>query len=621
MSREMTDNDRWLFAAGAHDDAYEVLGCHLDEGGAVFRVWAPSADSVAVMTDVAGWGATPLWGSDAGIWEGRVEGMELGGAYKFAVTCRGQTVEKADPFACFNEQAPGNASIAWDLAYQWSDDEWMAGRGDRMGHAAPVSIYELHLGSWLKEGVARYRDVADGLIAHLTTTGFSHVELMPVMEHPFYGSWGYQTTGYFAPTSRYGTPQDLMYLIDRLHQAGIGVILDWVPSHFPTDSHGLGDFDGSHLYEHADPRQGFHPDWQSYVFNYDRNEVRSFLRSSAHFWVSRYHADAIRVDAVASMLYLDYSRPVGEWIPNRSGGNENLGAIRFLRELNTSIRQRHPGVHTIAEESTAWPGVTRDVADGGLGFSYKWDMGWMNDTLRFLSRDPIHRAHHHEELTFRALYASTENYVLPLSHDEVVHGKGSLLQKQPGDRWQQLAGLRLLLGLQWMSPGKKLLFMGGEIGDPSEWSHEGAVPWALLSDPAHLGILTWIGDLNGVYAAEASLHVGDCHPEGFAWVVADDATQGVLVFRRQDPTGRSRPVLVAFNLTPLVRMNYRVGVPVGGTWTELLSSDAETYGGSGVGNLGAVVAAADPAHGDAHSVSLTLPPLGLVVLASQRAEE
>ncbi len=603
------------------DDAYEVMGCHLEHGGAVFRVWAPNADTVEVMTEANEWNRVGLAGPDSGIWEGRVAGVEQGTKYKFTVTGGGHAVEKADPFGFFAEPAPGNASIAWDLAYTWGDDEWMGRRGERLAVAAPVSIYELHLGSWLKEGVAGYRDVADGLIAHLQTLGFSHVEFLPLMEHPFYGSWGYLTTGYFAPTSRYGTPQDLMYLVDRLHRAGIGVILDWVPAHFPTDSHGLGMFDGTHLFEYADPRQGFHQDWHSYIFNYDQNEVRSFLRSSAHYWVSRYHIDALRVDAVSSMLYLDYSRKDGEWIPNVDGGNENLGAIEFLRDLNRSVRERHPGVQTIAEESTAWVGVTRDPSDDGLGFSYKWDMGWMNDTLRHLARDPTRRADNQGELTFRASYASSEDYVLPLSHDEVVHGKGSLLAKLPGDRWQQLANLRLLLGLQWMSPGKKLLFMGGELGTPAEWDHEDSVPWHLLGDPGHAGIHRWVADLNATYQREPALHRGDCHPEGLEWIVPNDAAHGVLVFRRNDPSGSGRCVLVAINPTSVVWSDYRVGVPHGGVWDELLSSDSRAYGGTDIGNLGRVETDPLASHGEGRSLSLTLPPLGLVVLAPRRGKE
>ena len=620
--RILSDHDRWLFSGGTADQAYDFMGCHLDEDGATFRVWAPNAREVSVMNEANGWtpGQDQLRGSDSGIWEGRIEGFPPGAGYKFAITHEGGVAEKADPFGFWAEPAPGNASIAWDLSYEWSDDEWMSSRGERLGHQAPVSIYEMHLGSWLRDGVAAYRDVADGLIEHLHRTGFTHVEFLPLMEHPFYGSWGYQGTGYFAPTSRYGTPQDLMYLIDRLHGAGIGVILDWVPSHFPVDAHGLGEFDGTHLFEHADPRKGFHPDWGSYIFNYDRSEVRSFLRSSAHFWVQKYHVDALRVDAVASMLYLDYSRKDGEWIPNEYGGNENLGAISLLRDVNTSLRDRHPGVHTIAEESTAWPGVTKHPSHGGLGFSYKWDMGWMHDTLGYLAREPVHRAYHHNELTFRAMYAHSEDYVLSISHDEVVHGKGSLLGKMAGDRWQQHANLRLLFTYQWTTPGKKLVFMGSELGDPAEWNHNIGLPWHLLEQEEHAGIERLVGDLNGLYRHGRALHVGDCDPAGFRWVAADDAAQSVLAYLRIDPTGGAPECLIVLNFTPVPREGHRIGVPSAGRWKELLSTDATRYGGTGVGNLGGVEAEAIASHGFDHSVALALPPLGAVVLAADTGE-
>ena len=620
--RHLSDRDRWLFAGGAADEAHDFLGCHLDEDGATFRVWAPNAREVSVLHDANGWtaGEDVLHGSDSGIWEGRIEGFPHGTRYKYAVRHDAGTSEKADPFGFWSEAPPGNASIAWDLSFDWSDDQWMASRGDRLGHHAPVSIYELHLGSWLRDGVARYRDVADGLIEHLHRTGFTHVEFLPLMEHPFYGSWGYQGTGYFAPTSRYGTPQDLMYLVDRLHGAGIGVVMDWVPSHFPTDAHGLGEFDGTHLYEHADPRKGFHPDWGSHIFNYDRNEVRSFLRSSAHFWVQKYHVDALRVDAVASMLYLDYSRDDGEWIPNEYGGNENLGAISLLRELNVSLRDRHPGVHTIAEESTAWPGVTAHPSRGGLGFSYKWDMGWMHDTLGYLGREPVHRAHHHDELTFRSMYAHSEDYVLSISHDEVVHGKASLLGKMAGDRWQQFANLRLLFTYQWTTPGKKLIFMGSEIADPDEWNHDIGLPWNLLEFDEHAGIERLVGDLNEMYRHRPALHRGDSDPAGFRWVTADDSAQSVLSYLRIDPSGEAPDVLVALNFTPVPRLEHRLGVPHGGRWVEVVSTDAERYGGTGVGNLGGVDADDIPSHGFGHSVCLALPPLGAVVLEHVRGE-
>ncbi len=455
-----------------------------------------------------------------------------------------------------------------------------------------------------------YRELAPRLIEHLMNTGFTHVELMPVMEHPFYGSWGYQVTGYFAPSSRYGTPQDFMYLVDQLHQAGFGVILDWVPSHFPTDEHGLAYFDGTHLYEHADPRKGFHPDWGSYIFNYGRNEVRAFLTSNALFWLDRYHADGLRVDAVASMLYLDYSRKQGEWIPNEHGGRENLEAIDFLRAFNEAVYAEYPDVQTIAEESTAFPAVSRPTYLGGLGFGLKWDMGWMHDTLQYLEHDPIHRAWHHNELTFRMVYAFNENFVLPLSHDEVVHGKGSLLGKMPGDDWQKFANLRLLYGYMWSMPGKKLLFMGGEVGQWHEWSHEGSIDWHLRQHAPHAGIERLIGDLNALYRGRPALHQKDCVPEGFEWVDASDAAESVVSYLRK--ADGAPPMLVVANLTPVVRRNYRVGVPTDGRWREVLNTDAERYGGSGQGNLGAVEAAPMPWHGRPASLNISLPPLSVV---------
>jgi 1,4-alpha-glucan branching enzyme len=492
----------------------------------------------------------------------------------------------------------------------------MANRAGKAALDAPVSIYEVHLGSWMRSPehpgeVLGYEEIAPLLVRHLVETGFTHVELLPVMEHPFYGSWGYQTTGYFAPTARYGTPQGLMSLIDQLHQAGIGVLLDWVPSHFPTDTFALGDFDGTHLYEHADPRQGFHPDWKSYIFNYGRNEVRSFLLSSAEHWLSTYHADGLRVDAVASMLYLDYSREGGEWIPNRFGGRENLEAIEFLRQLNIGVYGAHPDVQTMAEESTAWPGVSRPTDHGGLGFGYKWDMGWMHDTLAYFRRDPVHRRHHHSQLTFRGLYAFTENYVMPLSHDEVVHGKGSLLGAMPGDDWQKFANLRLLYGYQYALPGKKLLFMGDELGQWQEWSHDRSLDWHLLDHAPHAGLLRFVSDLNRIYREEPALHELDAEPSGFEWVHAGDATHSTLSFLRRSKGGGA--VLVVCNLTPVPRHNMLLGVPEPGYWREILNSDATVYGGSGVGNLGGVEAQAVPWHGQPQTVNLTAPPLAVVL--------
>ncbi|MGI9611408.1 MAG: 1,4-alpha-glucan branching protein GlgB, partial [Acidimicrobiales bacterium] len=503
----LEDLDLWRFGEGTHDGLAHILGANPDPTGCSFRVWAPAASAVSVIGAFNDWAAdaSPLQPSTAGIWSGRVTGAAVGDAYKYrVVTADGMALDKADPVGFATEEPPRTASRIWSLDYSWGDDDWMAGRGAHNAHDAAISIYELHLGSWRYEP-GGYRGLAPQLADHLDRTGFTHVELLPVMEHPFYGSWGYQTTGYFAPTARYGAPQDLMYLIDLLHQRGYGVILDWVPSHFPTDAHGLANFDGTHLYEHADPRLGFHPDWRSAIFNYDRHEVRSFLLSSAQFWLERYHADGLRVDAVASMLYRDYSRTESDWLPNEHGGRENLGAIAFLRELNRRVYLTHPDVMTIAEESTAWPGVSKPTDSGGLGFGFKWDMGWMNDTLQYLAEDPVHRSYHHDELTFRMVYAFDENFVLPLSHDEVVHGKGSLLARQPGDEWQRLAGLRLLLGYQYAMPGKKLLFMGAELAMEEEWNHERELPWELLADPAHAGVADWVARLNEIYRAEPAL--------------------------------------------------------------------------------------------------------------------
>ncbi len=543
-----------------------------------------------------------------------------GSVYKFHIVPRdgGTGFDKLDPFAFSCEVAPKTGGIVCDLAYDWSDGDWMSDRDSRNALGAPISIYEVHAGSWMRtpEGWSlSYRELADRLTEYVVNAGFTHVEFLPVMEHPFFGSWGYQTTGYFAPTSRYGTPQDFMHLVDRLHQAGIGVILDWVPSHFPNDPHGLATFDGTHLYEHADPRKGFHPDWNSLIFNYGRNEVRAFLLSSAQHWLSTYHADGLRVDAVASMLYLDYSRKPGQWIANRYGGRENIEAIDFLRQLNTIAYGEHPDVQTYAEESTAWPMVSRPTYLGGLGFGFKWDMGWMHDTLRYMGYDPVFRQYHHNDLTFRQIYAGTENFVLPLSHDEVVHMKGSLLGKMRGDEWQRFANLRALLGYMWAQTGKKLLFMGGEFGQWAEWNHDSQLEWYLLDQPLHAGLLRWVGDLNRVYRSEPALHIGDTDPAGFEWIDANDSANSVVTFVRR-ASGTGDLVLVACNFTPVPRENYLVGVPRGGWWHELLSSDATVYGGSGWGNLGGVEAAPVWKHGRQHAVNLTLPPLGVVYLKS-----
>jgi 1,4-alpha-glucan branching enzyme len=620
----LTETDLFLFNEGRHHRLYEKMGAHpatVDgAAGAHFAVWAPDAHSVAVVGDWNGWdrGAHPLRARGAsGIWEGFVPGAAQGARYKYHVASRHNLyrADKADPFGFRTEVPPATGSVVWDLAYTWEDGDWMASRAERQNLRAPMSIYEVHLGSWRRpRGPTRqpgYREIAEPLADYVAEMGFTHVELLPVMEHPFYGSWGYQVTGYFAPTARQGTPQDLMYLIDVLHGRGIGVILDWVPSHFPTDEHGLGYFDGTHLFEHADRRKGFHPDWSSLIFNYGRNEVRSFLTSSALFWLDRYHADGLRVDGVASMLYLDYSRKAGEWIPNVYGGRENLEAIELLRQVNAAVYEEYPGVQTIAEESTSWPMVSRPTWLGGLGFGLKWDMGWMHDTLDYFAKDPIHRQFHHERLTFRMLYAFTENFVLSLSHDEIVHLKGSLLSRMPGDDWQKRANLRLLLGYQHAQPGKKLLFMGGEFGQWREWNHDAELDWSLLSDPAHEGLRRFTADLNRFYRQEPAMHELDCDPAGFEWIDCNDSQQSVVTLLRRAQSS-ARTVVVACNFTPVPRQGYRIGVPFPGFWEEALNSDAAVYGGSGMGNLGGVEAQDVPAHGRPHSIQFVLPPLALV---------
>jgi 1,4-alpha-glucan branching enzyme len=626
----LTPLDLFLFNEGSHVRLYDKLGAHPHTVGGVagyqFAVWAPNAAYVAVVGDFNGWnpGADPLRvQGESGVWAGFLPGVTPGTCYKYHVASRhnGYAIDKTDPFAVTTEIAPKSAAVTWNLDYAWSDADWMAGRKAKFAHAAPVSIYEVHLGSWTKvpgEGnrSLSYREIAPKLADHCDALGFTHVELLPVTEHPYYGSWGYQCTGYFAATSRYGTPQDLMYLIDHLHQRGIGVILDWVPSHFATDGFALGYFDGTHLYEHDDPRQGYHPDWGSFVFNYGRHEVRSFLLSSALFWLDKYHADGLRVDAVASMLYLDYSRKDGEWVPNRYGGRENIEAIEFLKRFNHEVYTHFPDVQTVAEESTAWPLVSRPSYVGGLGFGYKWDMGWMHDTLRYCSRDPIYRKHHHHELTFRGLYAHTENYVLPLSHDEVVHGKGPLWDKVAGDDWRKAAGLRLLYAYQWATPGKKLLFMGGEFGQRREWKHDDGLDWHLLSQPAHAGIQAVVAELNRLYRGEPALHEGDCSPGGQEWVDANDAANSVYSFVRVPHAGHDR-VLCVFNFTPQVRTDYRVGAPGPGYWLELLNTDAAAFGGTNAGNQGGLHAEYVPMHGRPYSLRLTLPPLAAVFLKGQ----
>ncbi len=626
----LTDYDLHLFGEGNHFRLYDKLGAHAvltrETAGTYFAVWAPNAEQAFVLGEFNGWDKSthPLQArGQSGIWECFIPGVGTGALYKYHILSRhrGFRVDKADPFAFYHEVPPRTGSVVWPLDYEWGDREWMDRRHRHNALDAPLAIYEVHVGSWMRvpeEGhrPLTYRELAPKLAQYARRMGFTHVEFLPVMEHPFYGSWGYQVTGFFAPTSRYGTPQDFMYLVDHLHQSGIGVILDWVPSHFPTDEHGLAYFDGTYLYEHADPRKGLHPDWGSSIFNYGRNEVRAFLISSALFWLDKYHVDGLRVDAVASMLYLDYSRAAGEWIPNERGGRENSDAISFLRRLNEEVYRLYPDVQMIAEESTAWPMVSRPTSVGGLGFGIKWDMGWMHDTLDYMSRDPVYRKHHHSALTFRLLYAFTENFILSLSHDEVAHGKGSLLGKMPGDDWQKFATLRLLFGYMYAQPGKKLLFMGGEFGQWAEWHHDKSLDWHLLEHTPHAGLQRWVRDLNAMYRAEPALHELDFDPKGFGWIDSADWEQSVISLIRR---GRSkdRLVLGIFNFTPVPRFNYRVGVPRGGLWREILNSDAREYWGGALGNLGGVRADPLPSHGRPYSLTLALPPLAAVMFANE----
>ncbi|BBL68282.1 1,4-alpha-glucan branching protein GlgB [Methanoculleus chikugoensis] len=626
----ITDYDVYLFRQGNHSRLYEKLGAHLAVAdgvqGTFFSVWAPNAAEVSVIGDFNGWkaGKDPLTArSDgSGIWEGFVPELGHGTLYKYHIRSRYRDyrVEKGDPFARFWEVPPKTASVVWDLSYAWRDRAWMRCREEVNTPDAPVSVYEVHLGSWrMQEGrCTNYQKVATELADYLLEAGFTHVEFLPVMEHPLYASWGYQTLGYFAPTSRYGTPQEFMHLVEHLHLRGIGVILDWVPSHFPSDGYGLSYFDGTYLYEHALPGRRYHPEWKSYVFNLARNEVRSVLISSAVFWLERYHADGLRVDAVSSMLYLDYARSAGEWTPNVYGGRENLEAMTFLRKVNDTIHANFPDVLVIAEEATAWPGVTAPTATGGLGFDLKWNMGWMHDTLDYFTLDPVFRKYRPDLLTFSIWYAFSERYVLPLSHDEVVHEKSSLIGKMPGDEWRKRANLRLLYGYMFTHPGKKLLFMGGEFGQWSEWGHETGLEWHLLEYAPHQGILRWVTDLNRLYRREPALHERDADPAGFEWVDFSDIEKSVVSYLRR---GRSADdvALVVCNFTPVPRYGYRVGVPFGGLWKEVLNSDAIEYGGSGVGNLGGVEAERVPAHGRPCSLSLTLPPLGAVVFLPEGA--
>jgi 1,4-alpha-glucan branching enzyme len=630
----LSEFDVYLFREGTHFRLYEKMGSHMiehdGEEGTLFSVWAPNAEKVSVTGDFNDWNelSHPLGVryDSSGIWEGFVPGLKQGELYKYHVASKlgGYSADKRDPFAFFGEVPPGSASRVWDLSREWRDEEWISSRREKQKYDAPISIYEVHPGSWRRvpeeeNRSLTYDELATLLTSYVNEMGFTHVEFTPIMEHPFYGSWGYLTSGYFSPTSRFGTPQDLMGLVDDLHGSGIGVILDWVPSHFPTDEHGLGFFDGTHLFEHSDPRKGFHPDWNSFIFNYGRNETRNFLLSSALFWLDRYHADGLRVDAVASMIYLDYSRKEGEWIPNRFGGRENLEAIDFIRKLNEEIYGNYPGVQTFAEESTAWPMVSRPTYVGGLGFGYKWDMGWMHDILRYFSNDPVFRKYHQNELTFRMIYAFNENFVLPLSHDEVVHGKGSLIGKMPGDKWQKLANLRLLLGYMFFQPGKKLLFMGSEFGQEWEWYHDGSLDWDLLDDRGHDGIKRLVGDLNRLYREEPALHTLDNDHRGFEWIDFGDSDHSVVSFLRKGKDNST--ILAAFNFTPVPRHNYRLGVPYKGYWKEILNTDSRIYGGSGQGNMGGCEALPIRIHGRRYSVNTILPPLAMAAFKTEGGED
>ncbi|GAA1403581.1 1,4-alpha-glucan branching protein GlgB [Pseudonocardia kongjuensis] len=623
--------DLHLIGEGRHERLWDVLGAHVREydtasgpvAGTSFAVWAPNAGGVRVTGDFDGWAGwtlpmRSLGGS--GIWEIFLPGVGVGARYKFRVLGPdGRWRDKADPMAYATEIPPQTASVVTTPVHEWGDQEWMAARADRRPHQEPMSVYELHLGSWIPG--LDYREIAERLVAYLDTTGFTHVELLPVAEHPFGGSWGYQVTSYYAPTSRFGTPDDFRWFVDRLHRAGYGVIVDWVPAHFPRDEWALAKFDGTACYEHADPRRGEQPDWGTLVFDFGRNEVRNFLVANALYWLESFHIDGLRVDAVASMLYLDYSRADGQWLPNVHGGRENLDAVAFLQEMNATVYREHPGVVTIAEESTAWPGVTRPTYMGGLGFGLKWNMGWMHDTLDYTGRDPIHRSYHHNQMTFSLMYAFSENYVLPISHDEVVHGKGSLWTRMPGDDWKKAAGVRALLAYMWAHPGKQLLFMGGEFGQPREWSEQRSLDWHLQeTDPLHGGITALVGDLNRAYRGHSALWSHDTTPEGFSWIDANDATGNVFSFLRHGVDADGRPTVLACiaNFAGAPRQDYRVGLPFAGNWTELVNTDASSYGGSGVGNLGRVRAEQQMWHGQPASAVLQLPPSGVLWLVPEQ---
>ena len=626
----ITDYDLHLLGEGRHWQSYQKLGAHLitqsGVAGVRFAVWAPNADAVSVAGDFNDWDGRrhPLRRlPSAGIWEAFVPGATAGTIYKYLVTGADGVTERSDPYGFGAELPPRTASCVVDLdAYTWRDGDWMATRAAHNALDAPINAYEVHLGSWRRPGDdpirwLTYADLERELVPYCVEMGFTHVELLPPTEHPLSASWGYQTIGMFAATSRFGPPQALMSLVDAFHRAGIGVIVDWVPAHFPKDSHGLRRFDGTALYEHEDPRQGEHPDWGTMIFNYGRHEVRNYLVSSALFWFDRYHIDGLRVDAVASMLYLDYSRKEGEWLPNRFGGRENLDAVEFLKEFNVQVHHHHPGVLTIAEESTSWPGVSRPTWLGGLGFSLKWNMGWMNDTLRYMRHDPVHRKYHHNELTFSLIYAFHENFVLPFSHDEVVHGKGSLADQMPGDAWQKLANLRLLYGYMWCHPGKKLLFMGSEFGQWREWDFDRSLHWHLLEQSGHAGLQRCVADLNALVNREKSLHQLDFDGLGFEWIDCHDWANSILVFLRRgvDPNDF---LVVCCNFTPIPRHGYRVGVPAAGIYDEVFNGDSSWYGGSNVGNAGSIATVPTPCHGLEQSLSLSLPPLATIVLKPRR---
>ena len=625
----ITEYDIYLFREGKHFALYEKLGATpmLRDGkkGSFFAVWAPNAKNVTVVGDFNGWNQVshPLKNrnDNSGIWEGFIPGVEKGSVYKFVIisTQKKYKVEKADPLAKFSEQPPNNASIVWEYDYRWNDDAWMKERTKYNSLSGPMSVYEVQLESWrrsVEEGQKplTYIELAAELADYVKEMGYTHIELMPVTEYPFSGSWGYQVVGYFAPTSRFGNPDEFMHLVDILHQNQIGVIIDWVPSHFPGDQHGLHFFDGTYLYEHEDPRKGYHPDWTSYIFNYGRNEVRNFLISSAHSWMENFHIDGIRVDAVASMLYLDYSREEGEWIPNEYGGRENLEAIRFLRDLNESLYTTFPGIQTIAEESTAWPMVTRPVYTGGLGFGMKWNMGWMHDTLDYFAKEPIHRSYHHNQLTFSIMYAFSENFMLSLSHDEVVHGKRSLINKMPGDEWQKFANLRVLFGYMFAHPGKQLHFMGMEFGQWNEWNYQTSLDWHLLEFDNHKGLQRFVKDLNSLYRRYPALYEVDFNFEGFSWIDANDSQNSILSFIRYD-SSKAQVVVVVVNFTPVPRHNHRIGVPLDGRWVEILNSDATQYGGSGQGNMGSVEAHPVRYHDEDQSINILLPPLSILMFS------